>query len=139
MNVCWHLLNNSCVPVDYRLDSDLFYIRRLQAKNKLSRERVIELQYADCLPLWLTLARTISLPWLWMSDISAGWDCHHEDSFKAKPKPQRAKNLFLDRILSSIDHKINRSNKHPLLWGEYGNKNAHLTTKTPPSSMMVNA
>ncbi|XP_034071876.1 LOW QUALITY PROTEIN: uncharacterized protein LOC117545945 [Gymnodraco acuticeps] len=39
--------DSSGVAVDFRLDGNLFNIRRLQATTKLQRERVIELQYAD--------------------------------------------------------------------------------------------
>ena len=39
--------DTSGVAVDFRLDGNLFNIRRLQATTKLQRERVIELQYAD--------------------------------------------------------------------------------------------
>ncbi|KAL6464878.1 hypothetical protein MHYP_G00271950 [Metynnis hypsauchen] len=39
--------NNSGVTVAYRLDGNLFNIRRLQATTKLHRVRVLELQYAD--------------------------------------------------------------------------------------------
>ena len=38
---------SSGVPVDYRLDGNLFNIRRLQATTKLHRVRILELQYAD--------------------------------------------------------------------------------------------
>ena len=41
------LESSSGVAVDFRLDGNLFNIRRLQAKTKLSRVRVLELQYAD--------------------------------------------------------------------------------------------
>lgn len=41
------LESSSGVAVDYRLDGNLFNTRRLQATTKLSRERVLELQYAD--------------------------------------------------------------------------------------------
>lgn len=39
--------DNSGVTVVYRLDGNLFNIRRLQATTKLHRVRVLELQYAD--------------------------------------------------------------------------------------------
>lgn len=38
---------NSSVAVDFRLDGNVFNIRRLQATTKLSRVRVLELQYTD--------------------------------------------------------------------------------------------
>ncbi len=38
---------NSGVAVDYRLDRNLFKIRRLQATTKLSREWFVRLQYTD--------------------------------------------------------------------------------------------
>ncbi len=39
--------NGSGIAVDFRLDGNLFNIRRLQATRKLFREHVLELQYAD--------------------------------------------------------------------------------------------
>lgn len=39
--------DNSGVTVAYRLDGNLFNIRRLQATTKLHRVRILELQYAD--------------------------------------------------------------------------------------------
>ncbi len=39
--------NSSGIAVDFRLDGNLFNIRRLQATRKLFREHVLELQYAD--------------------------------------------------------------------------------------------
>ena len=36
-----------CVPLIYRLDGSVFNINRLKAATKVSREQVIELQYAD--------------------------------------------------------------------------------------------
>ena len=39
--------DSSGVHVDFRLDGNLFNIRRLQATTKLLNERVLELQYAD--------------------------------------------------------------------------------------------
>ena len=41
------LEHSSGVAVDFRLDGNLFNIRRLQATTKLSREQILELQYAD--------------------------------------------------------------------------------------------
>ena len=39
--------DSSGVTVDFRLDGNLFNIRRLQATTKLQKERITELQYAD--------------------------------------------------------------------------------------------
>lgn len=39
--------DSSGVAVEFRLDGNLFNIRRLQATTKLHRDRVLELQYAD--------------------------------------------------------------------------------------------
>lgn len=39
--------HNNGVAVAYRLDENLFNIRRLQATTKLHRVRILELQYAD--------------------------------------------------------------------------------------------
>ncbi len=39
--------NSSGIAEDFRLDGNLFNIRRLQATRKLFREHVLELQYAD--------------------------------------------------------------------------------------------
>jgi len=41
------ILTEDGVGLNYRLDSSLFNIRRLQAKSKISSEYVFELQYAD--------------------------------------------------------------------------------------------
>ncbi len=38
---------SSGIAVDFRLDGNLFNIRRLQATRKLFREHILELQYAD--------------------------------------------------------------------------------------------
>ena len=57
--------DNSGVTLAYRLDGNLFNIRRLQATTKLHRVKILELQYADDLYLtvllYLTLHKTSRL------------------------------------------------------------------------------
>lgn len=58
---------NSGVTVKYRLDGDLFNIRRLQATTKLYRVRILELQYADDCTF-------VSLPFSISQDLQAVLD-----------------------------------------------------------------
>ena len=41
------LQSSDCVGIEYRLDGGLFYLRRLQAKTKMSSAIIFALQYAD--------------------------------------------------------------------------------------------
>ena len=41
------LPSNAGIPINFRLDGNLFNIRRLQAKNKVSSDTIFDLQYAD--------------------------------------------------------------------------------------------
>ena len=41
------LPSNAGIPINFRLDGNLFNIRRLQAKTKVSRDTIFDMQYAD--------------------------------------------------------------------------------------------
>ena len=41
------LPSNAGIPINFRLDGNLFNIRRLQAKTKVSFDNIFEFQYAD--------------------------------------------------------------------------------------------
>jgi len=39
--------SNAGIPINFRLDGNLFDVRRLQAKTKVSSDTIFDLQYAD--------------------------------------------------------------------------------------------
>ena len=42
-----HIRPEDCVQLTYRLDGNLFNLRRLKAKTRVKQESILELQYAD--------------------------------------------------------------------------------------------
>ncbi|KAJ4935415.1 hypothetical protein JOQ06_016948, partial [Pogonophryne albipinna] len=150
--------DSSGVAVDFRLDGNLFNIRRLQATTKLQRERVIELQYAvDCalvshspqdLQSVLTaVARAYSRMGLTVNTIKTEVVCQWSANIPSTPPTFTAAGeqlsivpsfRYLGSILSednTIDNEVQNRIKHAsaafgrLRRRVFQNKNLHLRTK----------
>ncbi|KAJ4930020.1 hypothetical protein JOQ06_019036 [Pogonophryne albipinna] len=150
--------DSSGVAVDFRLDGNLFNIRRLQATTKLQRERVIELQYADDCALLshspqdlqsvlTAVVRAYSRMGLTVNTIKTEVVCQWSANIPSTPPTFTAAGeqlsvvpsfRYLGSILSednTIDNEVqNRIKQASAAFGRlrrrvFQNKNLHLRTK----------